>query len=102
MVGFSSVSASVHSWLLLFLNFLILQSFLDLEQLLRSRFDSDMADCTDRGVPCGFLGAEEVAVNLMLHLIDSRLSFQMIRISVLFPAIEARLVLCIVQLTVMD
>lgn len=104
VVGVAGVAASVHFRLLHLLDVLITEAFLDVKESFASLL-SDLvagADGADCGVPGGLLGAEEVAVNIVVDYVPRLLRPLVVRVLVLLPAAEARLVPVEVDLAVSD
>ena len=102
VIGLPRVGAHIHSWLLQLLNLLIVEALLNVEELLANLVLMWMTCCADRSVPCWLLGAQEVAINLVLHCADHVFGALMVRVIVVFPSREARLVLTVIHLTVMN
>ena len=69
VVGVTSVRTSIDPRLIKVLDPLILKSFIDFKQFLRSRFLIDVAHRSNTWVPLGVLSGEEVTVNLFLYLL---------------------------------
>ena len=102
MVSITRVSASVYALIFQFLNFLILQTLFDLEQLLRRVVWLGVANDTNAAVPGRLLSAEEVSIHLMLHCLHSAFNLGVLRVSVLVPPGKASLLPSVVVLAVMD
>ena len=103
MVGIPSVSTCVHLRLLNFLNLLVSQPLLNLEELPRSGCVSGVSCGTNSVIPSWFLSAEEVTVDGKFDIVDDASSALMIWIRVLLiPPVEAGLITGVIELTVMN
>ena len=102
MVGVASVSSCIHFGLFDALDALIFQTPLNFEKLLRRGIISGVTSCADSSVPLWTLRAQEVAVDSVLDFADCGLGSLMSWVRVLVPSVEARLILSVVQLTVMN
>ena len=102
MVGVASVCSCVHFGLFDALDALIFQTPLNFEKLLRRGIISRVTSCADSSVPLWTLRAQEVAVDSVLDFADCGLGSLMSWVRVLVPSVEARLILSVVQLTVMN
>ena len=103
MVGIPSVSTCVHLRLLNFLNLLVSQPLLDLEELPRSGCISGVSCGTNSVIPSWFLSAEEVTVDGKFDIVDDASGALMIWIRVLLiPPVEAGLITGVIELTVMN
>ena len=96
VIGVSRVSTGIDPWLLHFCDFLVVEALLDVEKLLVYDVLVGVAGGTHRGVPGRFLRAKEVAIDLMLDLRNDILGLRMIRVVIILPSSEARLVFSVV------
>ena len=102
VVSIASISAGVHSLLTNRCELLIAQATLNIKELLGDLLICWVTRSTDTGVPSWLLCAEEVAIDLMLHRRDCVLDLGVLRVSVVLPPSEARLVTSVILLAVMD
>lgn len=102
VISVTRIGASIHTRLFQLTDFLILEPFLDLKQLLRNWLILRVADGSYTAAPCWPLGPEEVSVDFLLHGSHSLLDFVVIRVVVLLPTSEAGLIAGVVCLAVMN
>ena len=102
MIGVTSVGTRVHFRLFDASNALILQAFLDFEELLGYRRIDRMTSCANSTGPCRALLAEEVTIDRVLDIFNSSLGAHMVWVIILFPTVETRLICREIQLTVMN
>ena len=102
MIRIASIRARVHFGLFDILDAFIFQTLLDFEKLLSCCLILRVPDRADSIVPLGALRAQKVPVDGRLDLSDGGFRALMRRVRVLIPPVEARLVLRVVQLAVMD
>lgn len=102
VISVASIRACVHFRLFDVLDALIFQTLLNFEKLLRSSIIVRVTRGAHSTFPLGPLRPQEVAVNSVLNFTDCGFGALMRRICVLVPPVEARLILSIVQLTVMN